>query len=149
VALEDIERVLGRQLEIVSHTRQAGPQLSPGLLESHYAPRTPLALIRGPRARERLIAEVNASVARGQRVGVLAVDEDAAHLSPAASIEVLGRWNCTEALARRLFQALRTLDSQNLEVLFARELGDSSVGLGRALADRLRRASRRVIDTRE
>jgi hypothetical protein len=48
-----------------------------------------------------------------------------------------------------LFEAMRKLDSQGLDILMARELADPSKGLGRALSDRLRRAAQRVLDTHD
>jgi hypothetical protein len=48
-----------------------------------------------------------------------------------------------------LFEALRSLDRSGLDVLFARELADPSLGLGRALADRLRRAAHRILDSHD
>jgi hypothetical protein len=44
---------------------------------------------------------------------------------------------------------MRALDNAGLDILFARELANPDEGLGRALADRLRRASRRVLDLHE
>jgi hypothetical protein len=62
-------------------------------------------------------------------------------------IEEVGAWANPSLSAARLFDALRALDGAGLEVLFARELADASIGLGRALADRLRRAAVRVIES--
>jgi hypothetical protein len=61
--------------------------------------------------------------------------------------EPVGAWSEPVASATRLFDALRRLDRRELDVLFARELADPATGLGRALADRLRRASQRVIES--
>ena len=121
------------------------------MLAVHYSPRTPLTLITGlpARARAHLIDVVSALAATGQRVGVLALEEDAAALTSDARVEVVGAWSRPEQSAARLFEALRALDAANLDVLITRELADPAVGLGRALADRLRRAAQRVLDSRE
>jgi L-threonylcarbamoyladenylate synthase len=143
---EAVEAVLGVHLTTVTG-RQNGPQLAPGLLAVHYAPRTPLTLIVGAAAREQLINEVRAALEHGQRVGVLALTEDLPELPHEAKLEVVGTWSDPSATAARLFEAIRSLDARRLDVLFARELADPTSGLGRALADRLRRASRRVLDS--
>jgi L-threonylcarbamoyladenylate synthase len=145
---EAVEAVLGVRLTTVAG-RQDGPQVAPGMLAVHYAPRTPLTLIVGTHARERLIGEVRAAVERGQRVGVVALAEDRSGLTHEAKLEVVGTWSDPSATAARLFEAMRSLDAQRLDVLFARELADPTSGLGRALADRLRRASRRVLDSQD
>jgi L-threonylcarbamoyladenylate synthase len=143
---EAVEAVLGVRLEVVRAVRE-GPQVAPGMLSVHYAPRTPLTLIVGAGARGRLITEVTAAVERGDRVGVLALADDASALPNAAKLEVVGTWSDPSATAARLFQAMRSLDAARLDVLYTRELAEPTSGLGRALADRLRRASRRVLDS--
>jgi L-threonylcarbamoyladenylate synthase len=149
VAAEEIEAALGLRLSTPALT--SGPQPAPGLLAVHYSPRTPLTLIRGEphAARERLIQEVAAALSSGQRVGVIALAEDAPSLPTEAYVEVVGAWSDSARSAGRLFEAMRELDAQHLDVLFARELSDPHAGLGRALADRLRRASGRVLDAHD
>jgi L-threonylcarbamoyladenylate synthase len=147
VPAEAVEDVIGTRLVVPE--RREGAQLAPGMLDVHYAPRTPLVLIIGPRARERLTAEVLSAIQRGARVGVLALAEDADSLPRGGRLEVVGSWTSPETTAARFFEALRRLDAASLEMLFARDLADPRVGLGRALADRLRRAARQVIDSRD
>jgi len=141
---EQIEAVLGQRLQLA--TRHAGPQEAPGMLDVHYAPRTPLTLVTGPRARQRLLAEVQERVSGGSRVGVIALEEDVPLLPEGVHVQPVGTWSRPELSAARLFDALRQLDRLGLDVLFARELADPTRGLGRALADRLRRASQHIVD---
>ena len=151
VAAEAIEALLGARLAgLPRAARVAGPQRAPGLLPVHYAPRTPLLLIVGPpaAARPRLQQEVSSARARGLRVGVLLLEDDRDLLPVGAGVRThaVGRWADPAASAACLFDALRALDRAGLDVLVSRELADPSVGLGRALADRLRRAARQIID---
>jgi L-threonylcarbamoyladenylate synthase len=148
LAAETIEAVLGVSLAASGPIR-AGPQVAPGMLAAHYAPRTPLTLITGARARERLVHEVATALAHGRRVGVLTLEEDASALPEGVPTEVVGTWASPERSAARLYTALRALDQSGLDALFARDLANPNVGLGRALADRLRRAARRVLDSRD
>jgi L-threonylcarbamoyladenylate synthase len=143
--VEEIESTLGVSLQRVAP--RSGPQLSPGLLPVHYSPRTPLTLIIGPR--QRLIDEIAAALNSGQRVGVVTLTEDAPYLPSGVVQEIVGTWSDPTGSATRLFDALRRLDQYGLDMLFARQLADPASGLGRALADRLRRASERVIDAHE
>jgi L-threonylcarbamoyladenylate synthase len=146
---ELIEAVLGRPLlppPVSSGEEQ--PQLAPGLLPSHYAPLTPLVLVTGVDAQRRLVAEVRSAVAAGQRVGIVLVDEDRRALrGPGLTSIAIGSQADPRLLAQRLFEAVRALDRARLDVLYVRELGNPSEGLGRALADRLRRAAARVVTT--
>jgi hypothetical protein len=86
------------------------------------------------------------ALSRGRRVGVIALEEDLDILPSGIPREVVGTWSEPTASAARLYQALRSLDALNLDALFTRELAEPHTGLGRALADRLRRASQRVLD---
>jgi L-threonylcarbamoyladenylate synthase len=149
VPLEDIEAALGLRL-LTPPRPQEGSQVSPGLMSVHYAPRTPLVLIVGEpmAAQQRLQSEVEAALAAGQAVGVLLLEDDIDSLPQGITREIVGAWSDPTTSAARLFEAIRSLDADNLDVLFARDLADVSIGLGRALADRLRRAARRVVDTR-
>lgn len=141
LAAEAIEAVLGTRLAMPQP--KEGPQVAPGMLAVHYAPRTPLVLVR---SRDRLIAEVSSALDRGQHVGVLAVEEDVASLPSGSHLEVVGSLAQPDAVAARLFAALRALDAAGLDILFARDVADPHSGIGRALADRLQRASRHVLD---
>jgi L-threonylcarbamoyladenylate synthase len=147
VAAEAIEALLG--IGLAGAPRMTGPQPAPGLLPVHYAPRTPLLLIVGPpdAARLRLQHEVVAARVRGLRVGVLLLDDDRElNFDGEVRTARVGRWADPATSAACLFDALRSLDRAGLDLLLVRELADPSVGLGRALADRLRRASQQIID---
>ena len=76
------------------------------------------------------------------------VEDDIDSLPEGVEMEMVGAWSDPTTSAARLYEAIRALDAANLDVLFARDLADVSIGLGRALADRLRRAARRLVDTR-
>jgi L-threonylcarbamoyladenylate synthase len=148
LAAEEIEAALGAPFAQRAAERHEGPQLAPGMLPTHYAPRTPLVLIVGSSdaARARLKAEVERALAAGQRVGVLLLQEDHDLAGPSVEVGALGSWADPISSAARLFDVLRRLDRAHLDVIFARQLADPGTGLGRALADRLSRASGQVIE---
>ena len=128
----------------------AEPQLAPGQLMRHYAPRAEVTLYEGDPGRivERLGADVRSAVARGAKVGVLAPEEDLKALAPilaatasAGKVEVrpYGSRKDVERAARELFAALRDLDTTGVTVIFASSVGEE--GLGLAIRDRLVRAA--------
>jgi L-threonylcarbamoyladenylate synthase len=121
---------------------------SPGLLAKHYAPRTPLVAVfgEGPEALEAFRAILRQEARAGRRVGALLCTEDVAlarDAAPALVAEDLGSARQPEAVARRLFAAMRALDAAGVDVIVARPF--PAVGLGVALQDRLRRAASRVV----
>ncbi len=148
VPVEAVEAVLGAALlPPPGRSATGSPQVAPGLLDTHYAPRTPLVLVVGDpdAARVALREEVAAALSEGRRVGALLLADDEGLLPAGVVLGRVGRYDAPDESAARLFQALRSLDRRGLDVLFARELADPHAGLGRALADRLRRAAARRI----
>lgn len=97
---------------------------APGMLEGHYAPRTPLRLLDN--------GEVPEDSAQS---GLLAFGETRA--GDFAAVEKLPA-NPAEA-APAFFAALRRLDASGVRRIYARRVSES--GLGRAIMDRLRRAA--------
>jgi L-threonylcarbamoyladenylate synthase len=128
LALEEIEQVLGRPVDLVQ-TSSSNPQ-APGMLSSHYAPRKKVVLGELP-----LLLEQFA----GRAVGVLAFSRTYAGV-PARHQVTLSPAGEVQEAARTLFSALRYLDEQAVEVILAEYVPEE--GLGRAVNDRLRRASR-------
>jgi len=138
---EAIEAVLGVTL-LPPHS-EAVPR-APGMLPTHYAPRTPLVLVAGPPEAARSLLHTQL-LHHPTRAGVLLLDEDVPLLPETAVAARVGSYHAPDAVATHFYDALRTLDRLGLDQLFARDLADPATGLGRALADRLRRAATRVM----
>jgi L-threonylcarbamoyladenylate synthase len=118
------------------------PARSPGQMERHYAPHTRLIVFdaTGAEALTAMLAEATAARARGERVGALAANEEAATLEGVGvRVARLGSAADLAAISRRLYAALRELDAVGLDVLLAHSFGRQ--GLGLAIDDRLRRAA--------
>ena len=110
---------------------------SPGVMLRHYSPRAPVILFAGEDDAQ-VYAAMRAEIARHNRVGLLACDDDAAQFADLdITIEPLGA--NAEAAAQRLFAALRSLDQQRMDCILAR--APERTGLGLAVWDRLLRAA--------
>ena len=145
VPLEEIESVIGK-VEIARDEKQTpsapgpsapgpsapGPSApgpsAPGMLPRHYAPRTPIVLA----------AEEEIDSYRNRKAGLLAFREPVEGRA-FDHTEVLSRKGDFREAAANLFAAIRRLDALNLEVIVAEPVPE--IGLGRAIMDRLRRAS--------
>jgi L-threonylcarbamoyladenylate synthase len=127
LSLETLEAQIGPIRLAGSTSDENEPQLSPGRLSRHYATRTPL-----------VIAEGKESPPSAGRAGLLTLAAEPADRQYAA-IEILSRRGDLTEAAANLFAAMRRLDSQGLDLVVARLVPE--VGLGRAVNDRLRRAS--------
>ena len=101
--------------------------LSPGRLPKHYAPRTPLVL-----------ATEDGNLPATHRLGLLCLKRpsDSRHC---AAVEALSETGDLREAAANLYSALVRLDSQDLSAIAA--FAPPETGFGRAIADRLRRAS--------
>jgi L-threonylcarbamoyladenylate synthase len=128
VARERIEDILGRQVAILSD----GTVAAPGTLASHYAPRARVFVVD---ARD-LATRASAEVASGKRVGVVAskLSDDV----PSDAI-VVGSPSDADDYAHSLYAMLRAADAAELDVVLA--VPPPEVGIGAAVADRLRRAA--------
>jgi len=125
IGLEDIERVIGT----VHLAADAPLPSAPGQLPSHYAPRTPLELVAQ-------LADIPAAARTAAALLLPRPDPAAVGF---ACVEVLSDDGDLTVVAANLFAALRRLDAAGYTRLFA--LPVAEVGLGRAIMDRLRRAS--------
>ncbi len=115
---------------------------SPGLLLKHYSPRAEVQLFEGPRGAvlTRILAEIDEVASQGKAAGLLAYTED---LVPLAGARIpsfdLGAAATPDVVARKLFEGLRWLDEQAVDVILVRS--PSRESLGEAIWDRLYRAA--------
>lgn len=126
MAIETIERLVGK-VRVQAHS--SSNPLAPGMLKSHYAPRTPLQLV------ERLQLPVTNHQSPVNRVGILSFQTNYG----AEYQEILSPTGDVSEAARHLFAAMRRLDQLGLDVIYAELVPDE--GLGKAINDRLKRAA--------
>jgi L-threonylcarbamoyladenylate synthase len=126
VSLEEIESIIGK-VEI-SQIEDEKPS-APGMLPKHYAPRTPIVLHWNDK---------NLDIYKNKKVGLLAFQETKNHFK-FHYVEVLSKKGDIREAAANLFAAIRRLDVLNLDLIVAESIPE--IGLGRAIMDRLRRAS--------
>lgn len=124
--LEEIESLIG--VVEVSPIGEGKPS-APGMLPRHYAPRTPILFDQ---------QEKNLFSNREKKIGFL-VFQEPRNSSKFDHIEILSKKGDLREAAANLFGAIRRLDTFGLDFILAEPFPE--VGLGRAIMDRLRRAS--------
>jgi L-threonylcarbamoyladenylate synthase len=129
VELEKIESIIGRVK--IGQIEKDKPS-SPGMLPKHYAPRTPIIMNW---------SEKNIDFSREKKIGLLSFREPKNCLK-FDHVEVLSKKGDLREAAANLFSAIRRLDALNLDLILAEAVPE--VGLGRAIMDRLRRATRSI-----
>jgi L-threonylcarbamoyladenylate synthase len=129
VSLEEIESFIGK-VE-VTEIKEDRPY-APGMLPRHYAPQTPIMLDWDGK---------NLGPHKNKKIGLLAFQAPKGNVK-FHSIEVLSKKGDMREAAANLFAAIRRLDTLNLDLILAEPVPE--FGLGRAIMDRLRRASKNV-----
>ncbi len=126
IALEELETVAG-PLTVLPHST-SNPQ-APGMLQSHYAPRKPM-----------LVGDLDKMMEQYNTNDIAILAFKTPHPSvPASQQRLLSAQGHMEEAARNLFAAMRQLDEMDVKYILAEWAPDH--GLGRAINDRLRRAS--------
>ena len=109
-------------------------QPSPGMLEKHYAPNAKLIIVKNM---GEMRSHLSALIAQHFKVGLLLMaHQQAAFLGHMPSF-VLGA--DLIAAAQNLYAGLRALDSADVDMILVTHV--EPIGLGEAIADRLRRAA--------
>ncbi|WP_200974377.1 L-threonylcarbamoyladenylate synthase [Echinicola sp. 20G] len=130
VEVSEIKKVVGNVLILPQSS--SNPK-SPGMLKSHYAPRIPFVL-------GDLDQLVPHYLNKGEKFGVLSFTKLFDQVDPEDQ-RVLSEEGDFQEAAQNLFACMRYLDNQNVNVILSEELPEK--GLGKAINDRLRRASAR------
>ncbi len=148
VSLEALQAVLPTVQLVQRFTRAEDAQIAPGQLLRHYAPKARMTLLQGaPDAvRAHIVGEARPLLERGLRVGILAPEEDLIDVkraliadTAALALQNLGSRTRPAEIARRLFDAIRAIDAQYPDEIYAVGIGTDGIGL--AVHDRLTRAS--------
>lgn len=123
--VEEIEKIIGK---VSVKTTSSSNPAAPGMLESHYAPRTPV-----------IIGNISELIHKHkhQNIGLISFKNEIDGFNPKHQFILSKKGNIDEA-ARRLFTGLREMDALNLQFILSEYVPDA--GLGRAINDRLRRS---------
>jgi hypothetical protein len=124
---------------------EARPQaISPGSLDEHYAPNKSLYLFPGSFSDQKKLELFLQTIPMPKNIGWLSMKKlPKPFLFSAVPIKILSEANDTAEMAHSLFKALRELDADaSIEAILCDLPNEHSSGLGAAIADRLRRASR-------
>ncbi|GIN90837.1 threonylcarbamoyl-AMP synthase [Siminovitchia terrae] len=133
---EEIERVIGQvdQDPALQHS-ESSPK-SPGMKYRHYAPSAPLFLADGDK--EWIQELIDQKRNSGTKVGVLAPKESASFYN-ADVVAVCGSRSNLKSVAHTLYQALRSFDEKNLDMIYAEVYPVQ--GVGAAIMNRLEKAA--------
>jgi len=133
ISSEQLSEVIG-PLKTVSTASRDAPLPSPGMLDRHYAPRTPLRLFETVE-RGAVEAEIRQAKAEGKRVGVLSWSKEVNGGDPLIILP-----SSPLAAARILYSVLHRLDDEGCDLILAER--PPTEPRWAAIRDRLERAAR-------
>jgi L-threonylcarbamoyladenylate synthase len=109
---------------------------SPGMKYKHYAPRAPMAVVKGSDVFFRQIIEEARQ--QGKRVGIL-VTEESKGAYEADVVLTCGTKQDLSSIATKLYDALRAFDQYDIDVIYCEHFPET--GLGAAIMNRVLKAS--------
>jgi L-threonylcarbamoyladenylate synthase len=137
ITLEKLKEVTSK---IIIANQNEETKRSPGMLNKHYAPKAKMILVE--EKNEKMIGNIFrlASDFRdaGNKVGIIA-SRGNSEKYPGFLVRVLGDAQDLETCARNLYAQLRSLDELKCDIIISENFENR--GLGRAIMDRLHRAS--------
>ena len=125
---EEIEKVIGR---VEFSQNQQNNIVAPGQLLKHYSPHTKLLIVDSAKSAMRDF--------KGKRVGLLSLKKPK-NKKDFVAVQILSETGDLKEAAANLFESLDRFDVMNLDLILVEPVPE--IGLGRAIMDRLRRASR-------
>ncbi len=143
ITYEQLKEVIGK-VEIDKGIREDLKEdfrpKAPGMKYTHYAPAAPMTIVQG--SRNAVIEKINKSVEeylrQGKKAGILATEETLREY-PHGIVLSLGRRDEPESIAVNLFDLLRQLDLEGVDVIFAE--GVTGDGIGMAIMNRMNKAA--------
>ena len=125
---------------VLSPLREGETAASPGMKYRHYAPKGNLTIVEGPQ--EKVTACINEKLSEGHKqglkTGVIATDETIEQYQADVKRSLGSRKN-EEAIAHHLFEVLRQMDDEEVQLIFTESFAET--GLGQATMNRLLKAA--------
>ncbi|WP_369901711.1 L-threonylcarbamoyladenylate synthase [Bacillus manliponensis] len=136
ITKEQLEEVIGEVAVDPALLDETEKPKSPGMKYTHYAPKAPLSIVEGSRSFiQKLVTEKREE---GYKVGVLTTEEYS-HIYDADVVLSCGLRTDLSTVATKLYDTLRTFDSNGVNIIFSESFPNS--GIGSAIMNRLTKAA--------
>ncbi|MBQ2753502.1 MAG: threonylcarbamoyl-AMP synthase [Firmicutes bacterium] len=143
ITVEMLERVIGKidiDSAVIKSLGEDERPKAPGMKYKHYSPNAEVVLVKGEKAA--VVEKINSFIAEnklnGLIPGVMAA-EDTAMLYNTEHVLSLGKRDDLKEIASNLFDALRSFDDKNVDVVYSEVFETSGEGL--AVMNRLNKAA--------
>lgn len=142
VSIEELDEIMPMAFSATIESQEAikdSTPRSPGMKYTHYAPKGDLIVVEGLRTNVQhwIGVQLGQKKEKSEKTGVLAFDSPSSEYRKADHVIVLG--SDLRIAAGRLYAALREFDELGIHMIYSEACEET--GLGRALMNRLRKAS--------
>ena len=145
ITLSQLREAIG-EVALSSDEKDSKTPKAPGMKYRHYAPKARVHILKGSLSEVKEFLEKKKGFV--EKIGVLCFDEMINELSGLVETVSLGKMNCPEEAASKLFSALRKMDELGVDLIFAPEIPDD--GLWLAVKNRLYKAAAgSIIDVKD
>jgi L-threonylcarbamoyladenylate synthase len=142
ITKEALEKVIGNIAVDSALTDERQTPKSPGMKYTHYAPKSPMAIVQGSPAFLQTL--VNKQRALGKKVGVLTTEENRSFYD-ADVVLACGSRHDLHTVASHLYDTLRKFDETDVDFIYSESF--PTKGIGEAIMNRLKKAAgHQVID---
>jgi L-threonylcarbamoyladenylate synthase len=136
VTKEALEKVIGNVAVDSALTDERQTPKSPGMKYTHYAPKSPMAIVQGSPAFLQTL--VNKQRALGKKVGVLTTEENRSFYD-ADVVLACGSRHDLHTVASHLYDTLRKFDETDVDFIYSESF--PTEGIGEAIMNRLKKAA--------
>ena len=157
IAPEDIERIVGETDIDAGVTKKPEGDFrpkAPGMKYRHYAPKAPMTIVEGDEAAviSRINELIKLAAAEGKRAGIICASEhakgygagsaggrSAGENGAAPIIKIAGSKSDEEEIAHNLFDILRSMDDEDIDVIYTEKFAYGKRGM--AIMNRMMKAA--------
>ena len=137
--LREVDKRIEIDKGLLNNSEDFKPK-APGMKYRHYAPNAKLKIIKGNRKKtiEKINEMVQNYIDEGKKVGILTTEENS-HKYPNGEKVILGAENNLEEIASNLFEALRSFNDLEVDIILAEAFNEEGIGI--AIMNRLNKAA--------
>lgn len=140
---EEIEQTIGKVTlfsaqEHNSLYNKEMPAPSPGMMDTHYAPKAKLILVKGNSVVRKTQKLADSLKQQGKKVVIMAMDESLSSYN-GFNVRSFGKRDDPKSSASALFSVIRSIDKKEIDVIIVEAVTPD--GLGLAVMDRLHKAA--------
>lgn len=138
--LKEVDEKIFMDPGLLSNNKEEFKPKAPGMKYRHYAPKAEMKIIKGTLEKtiEKIIEVSEENIIKGKKIGIIATDETS-YLYNKGFVISLGSRKTPEQIGKNLFEALRTFDDLQVDLILSEAFEENGIGI--AIMNRLNKAA--------